>query len=74
MCAAFAHDLWKDSTGTPGTPMNQPYTQSVARKKLEHYSYLLTDSIGKGYSSQVFRGRNDLTSTQLAYRRRNSGD
>jgi serine/threonine-protein kinase ULK/ATG1 len=30
---------------------------------LEDYSYLLSDNIGKGYSSQVFRGRNDTTST-----------
>jgi hypothetical protein len=33
----------------------------AVRKKLEDYSYLLNESIGKGYSSQVFRGRNDVT-------------
>jgi serine/threonine-protein kinase ULK/ATG1 len=27
---------------------------------------LLTDAIGKGYSSQVFRGRNDLTNQPVA--------
>ena len=31
------------------------------RKKLEDYSYCLAHNIGKGYSSQVYRGRNDLT-------------
>ena len=33
------------------------------RKKLEDYSYLLNNNIGKGYSSQVFKGRNDITGT-----------
>jgi hypothetical protein len=36
--------------------------QPGTRKKLEHFSYALTDIIGKGYSSQVFKGKNDLTS------------
>lgn len=31
------------------------------RKKIENYSYGLGDIIGKGYSSQVYRGRNDET-------------
>ena len=67
MTLAFPSEAWKEQISGPGTPMNQPsYTQSVARKKLEHYSYLLTDAIGKGYSSQVFRGRNDLTNEQVA--------
>lgn len=34
---------------------NRTYT----RKKIENFSYGLNDAIGKGYSSQVFRGRND---------------
>jgi hypothetical protein len=29
------------------------------RKKIENYSYGLNDVIGKGYSSQVYKGRND---------------
>lgn len=37
--------------------------QPGTRKKLENYSYPLEDIIGKGYSSQVFKGRNDITST-----------
>jgi hypothetical protein len=31
------------------------------RKKIEDYSYGLTDLIGKGYSSSVFRGINEKT-------------
>ena len=31
------------------------------RKKVENYSYCLNHNIGKGHSSQVFRGRNDTT-------------
>lgn len=40
--------------------------QPGTRKKLENYSYPLDDIIGKGYSSQVFRGRNDLTNEPVA--------
>jgi serine/threonine-protein kinase ULK/ATG1 len=32
------------------------------RKKIEQYSYCLNDRIGKGYSSVVYRGRNDESS------------
>ena len=35
------------------------------RKKLEDYSYFLNHNIGKGYSSTVYKGRNDITGTQL---------
>ena len=43
--------------------MRRTDESGAVRKKLEDYSYLLSDNIGKGYSSQVFRGRHDLTST-----------
>ena len=39
--------------------LNKP-TQ-YTRKKIENFSYGLNDQIGKGYSSQVYRGRNDDT-------------
>ena len=42
--------------------MNFFTDNSTTRKKLENYSYQLNSHIGKGYSSQVFKGRNDLTS------------
>ena len=36
---------------------NMQYT----RKKIEMFSYGLGDEIGKGYSSKVYKGRNDET-------------
>lgn len=35
------------------------------RKKIENYSFLLSDRIGKGYSSTVYKGLDDLTGTFL---------
>jgi len=40
-------------------PHGKQLGQSAPRKKIEQYSYGLTDSIGKGYSSVVYIGRND---------------
>ncbi len=34
---------------------------SSTRKKLEDYSYCLNHNVGKGYSSTVYKGRNDVT-------------
>jgi len=39
--------------------------QTEYRKKIEHYSFMLTDKIGKGYSSTVYKGLNDLTRTSI---------
>ena len=39
---------------------------SYSRKKIENYSYALADIIGKGYSSQVYKGRNDNTMEPVA--------
>lgn len=50
-----ASESWKESAGLSFS--------SAMKKKLEHFSYNLSDAIGKGYSSQVFKGKNDLTST-----------
>lgn len=36
------------------------------RKKVEDYSYCLSHNIGKGYSSQVFKGRNDNSNEIVA--------
>ena len=30
----------------------------IALKKIEHYTYALTDEIGLGFSSHVYRGKN----------------
>ena len=34
----------------------------IALKKIEHFSYALSDEIGLGYSSHVYKGKNDKTS------------
>lgn len=39
---------------------------NFTRKKIENYSYGLDDTIGKGYSSQVYRGKNDETQENVA--------
>lgn len=31
------------------------------RKKIQNYSFLLTDKIGRGYSSTVYKGMDDTT-------------
>jgi serine/threonine protein kinase len=41
-------------------------SNAFTRKKIENYSYGLNDVIGKGYSSQVYKGRNDETSESVA--------
>jgi len=39
-------------------------TVDTFRKKIENYSFLLSDKIGRGFSSTVYRGINELTSTE----------
>jgi hypothetical protein len=39
---------------------------NVTRKKIENYSYQINSQIGKGYSSIVYKGRNDLTNETVA--------
>lgn len=38
----------------------------IALKKIEHYTYALSDEIGLGFSSHVYRGKNELNSTHIA--------
>ena len=38
----------------------------VPRKVIEHYSYYLTEDIGKGFSSKVFKGKNNKTGEIVA--------
>lgn len=33
------------------------------KNKIKHFSYSMSDKIGKGFSSIVYKGMNDLTST-----------
>jgi hypothetical protein len=42
--------------------MNKNTDSINTRKKLEDYSFSLNHNIGKGYSSCVYRGCNDITS------------
>jgi serine/threonine protein kinase len=39
---------------------------AATRKRIDHYSYKLSDRIGKGYSSQVYRGRDDRSNEPVA--------
>ena len=41
-------------------------TSACTRKKIEKFSYGLNDVIGKGYSSHVFKGRNDDSDENVA--------
>ena len=34
----------------------------IALKKIEHYTYALSDEIGLGFSSHVYRGKNEHNS------------
>ena len=36
------------------------------KKKIEHYSYVLDDTIGKGFSSIVYKGINEKTNEKVA--------
>lgn len=38
------------------------YSASDSKKKIKHFSYSHVDKIGKGFSSIVYKGTNDLTS------------
>ncbi|KAL4468753.1 hypothetical protein ABPG74_005256 [Tetrahymena malaccensis] len=40
--------------------------QFVPKKVIEHYSYQLNDQIGKGYSSKVFKGKDERTDDEVA--------
>ena len=39
----------------------------IALKRIENYSYALTDEIGLGLTSHVYKGRCELTSKCLDY-------
>ena len=40
-------------------------TSGDSRKKIKNFSYSMTDKIGKGFSSIVYKGTNDLTSKSI---------
>jgi hypothetical protein len=47
--------------------LNNKNGSQYTRKKIEEYSYGLNDVIGKGYSSQVYKGRHDQSGTFFTY-------
>lgn len=40
----------------------QSNSSNTLKKKIKHFSYSSNDKIGKGFSSIVYKGSNDLTS------------
>lgn len=44
------------------------------QKKVNQYSYASTDPIGKGFSSQVYKGRNEQTGIHICQHRWVSGN
>jgi len=53
---------------------NNSTTNSSNKKKIKHFSYSSSDKIGKGFSSIVYRGTNDLTSNLFNLNCSNQGD
>lgn len=47
----------------PAENKNPQMDGMIALKKIEHYTYALSDEIGLGFSSHVYRGKNELNST-----------
>lgn len=45
--------------------LNQQSGSCEYRKKIQNFSFLLSDKIGKGYSSTVYKGLDDLTGTSF---------
>lgn len=38
----------------------------VGIKRIQHYSYVLNEEIGRGYSSNVYKGKDDRTSNYVS--------
>lgn len=46
----------------PAEPKKMAADGMIALKKIEHYAYALSDEIGLGFSSHVYRGKNEHNS------------
>lgn len=46
----------------PGSTKNKTSNNTIAMKKIENYSYAMSDEIGLGFTSHVYKGRCDITS------------
>lgn len=55
------HDLASYSLPKKHYQSHNPTHGPELRKIIQNYSFQLNDKIGRGYSSTVFRGTNDLT-------------
>lgn len=74
------NDVYASAVPRIHPPLSQPPVETVfpavelalvrpageLRKKIQNYSFLITDKIGKGYSSVVYKGVNDLTGISYA--------
>ncbi|CAD8133892.1 unnamed protein product [Paramecium pentaurelia] len=40
--------------------------QNITRKQIDHYSYLLNEEIGRGFSSKVYKGKDDVSQEPVA--------
>ncbi|CAD8133722.1 unnamed protein product [Paramecium octaurelia] len=40
--------------------------QNITRKQIDHYSYLLNEEIGRGFSSKVYKGKDDVSQELVA--------
>ena len=49
-------------TINPAEPKKMVADGMIALKKIENYAYALSDEIGLGFSSHVYRGKNELNS------------
>lgn len=50
---------------SPPTTKNKAPPNMIALKRIDNYSYALSDEIGLGLTSHVYKGRCDLTSKIL---------
>lgn len=45
---------------------NSSQVPDTFRKKIENFSFLMSERIGRGFSSTVYRGMNELSSKEVA--------
>ena len=56
----------------PSYPMQKPssnvssYPKNEMRKAIDHYSYALNEEIGRGFSSKVYKGRDENNQSPVA--------
>jgi hypothetical protein len=60
-----SNEMTHKQLSSQGFNGNSAQIVDTFRKKIENYSFLMTDRIGKGFSSIVYRGVNELTSNDL---------